>query len=254
MDGKGLEASLAKVALEDIDGICHELRNLKKRWNNRIVLERSSLAELYLNGRIEILIYGDWNIAGKEYLWVCCISANATVDVSAETTSCVEIIDRRDGDCRQHEIVLVIVVEGMEAPQRFIRSAVRPYLIEKKLRSTGEGLLYRREIRFPGYEIFPVFPHRKMDLGIWLTRGKQAHNAGGKMIECSPEIMDNISDNDGERLWDWLFGSVGQIRDGRLALNRYTAHFLDGDLIEVPVQGRRTPYQLINVAVGPLNL
>jgi len=41
---------------EPIDGFASKLRDLRKRWDNRIVLERCSLAELYINGHLDVVL------------------------------------------------------------------------------------------------------------------------------------------------------------------------------------------------------
>ena len=48
-------------AFDRVERFQNDLRNLKERWDNRLVLERCSLAELYLNGRLEVVLHGDWS-------------------------------------------------------------------------------------------------------------------------------------------------------------------------------------------------
>ena len=57
----------------------NDLRNLKERWDNRLVLERCSLAELYINGRLEVVLHGDWHVGIDQYRWACRIKAGGAV-------------------------------------------------------------------------------------------------------------------------------------------------------------------------------
>lgn len=233
-------------ALKGVERFSHDIADLHKRWDNRIVLERCSVAELYLNGRIDIALYGNGLAGFNDVNWLCRVSAEASERIEGAASD-VEPGDTGEGDCGDEQIVLVVVVEGVECPETFVRSVGRAQLIKKKFRSTREGLLYRREGLGFGYEVLPVFPHREVDLSFGVDR---ANNRGCQMIECAPEIMNGITNHQRQQLWDWLRRLIIQCR---ITVNR-TGVVVQYDRIEFRRQGLGDSSQLINVAIGPLNL
>ena len=52
--------------LNRIDRVRDEFDDLKKSWNDRLVLERSSLAELYLHRKLKIALYGEGQIGSEQ--------------------------------------------------------------------------------------------------------------------------------------------------------------------------------------------
>jgi hypothetical protein len=239
-------------ALKPIERLGRDLADLQERWDNRLVLEKSSISELYVNGRIETVLYGDWRVGDQQFCWACRVASSRAIADNVPVQYGVNVADFGEGDGGQDQIVLVVVIKGVEGPQRFIRSVLRPYLIPKKFFGTGEGLLYRREVS-AGYEVFPFGRHWEEPTFFRRGRVPGCDNRIGKMIQCSPEIVDSISDDEAERLWDWLLGPVGKLKLGRIFVSEKRVSY-DFDFIERGVERRCAATQFINVAIGPLNL
>lgn len=240
-------------SLERIECFRDRLAHLKKRWDNRLVLERTSLAEAYRDGRLELLLYQDWKIGSDDYVAAICVAAPSALAESHFPDGPISD-DFCNGDGRDEEVVLVVVVEDMEGPKRFVGSVLRPYLFKKEVRGVGKGLLYRCQrlggASIGGYQVFPDFTHRKMWVGL---RIDGPNDAGAQVIKCSPEIMDRIADDERQRLGDWLFGLIGQFKRSRICVGREGV-FLNQKVKEIVGEGIGEGDQLINVAVGPLNL
>jgi hypothetical protein len=231
-----------------------ELADLRERWNNRLVLELCSLAEQYVNGRLEIVTYGDWRIGLEQYHWACRIKADAAVLKGVCAGNNVDIVDTDDCDKRNEVIVLVVLVEGAKVPKALVRSVFRPYLFKKQFCKTGDGLLYRRESGM-GYE---VFPFRDGEVKRSFGAGSPGINDCARgMVKRFADIPHGGTDNACEDLWDALFGPEGYLHRCRIVVNDRRA-FLgmahDDDFIQFPVQGGTSLSKLIDVAVGPLNL
>src|SRR4051794_23456675 len=114
---------------EQFEKLAGELRDLRKRWDNRLVLERCSLAELYLHGRLEIVLYGDWLLGPNQYVWAC--RGKAERDV-LDGRSHEDGANIDNGDHRNEVIVLPVIVEGVKVPKTLVRSVFRTYLFKKE--------------------------------------------------------------------------------------------------------------------------
>lgn len=245
---------IADQCFEFVERTCNDASDLRERWNNRIVLERSSLSELYLDGRIEILIYGEWGTGADQVDWFCRISPCAAVSHNRAPNAGVEPGHHGECDRGQDEVVFVVVVEGMEGPKRFVLSVGRTYLVEKKVCRSGEGGLYRLQIvngrTAGGYKVFPFLSHGKVPVGLPLDGFS---NAGSQMIKGSPEIVNGVSNDERGHFRDWFQRAISQSEPGWLRIGRGDIG-LNVDAMPFPGQGHRFGNQLINVAVGPLNL
>lgn len=251
---------LLDQCFELIEGAGRDPGYLRERWNDRLVLENASIAELYLNGRLEIVLYGDVPGIPNEVHWFCRISAKRAVCHSGAIVGCgVQVLDHCDGNDGQDKIMLVVVVQGMEAPQVVVSRIDGPYLIEKRFRGVGEGLLYKRhcgaQALIGGYEVFPVLPHRKVNLSV----GHDGpDNAGCKVVQGSSEVMENVSDDQCKNFGNWFSGTVLQrLSDNGVCLDE--AGIRTGRIDDIQgVEGARKRFaempQFINVALGPFNL
>lgn len=229
--------SLVNEALEFVDRSGYQSCDLGERWNNRLVLERSSLAELYINSRIEVVLHGEWRVGGDKVDWFCRVAADPAIAYNTIADACVESIDANNRDGGQDQVVFVVVVEGVEGPERFVRSIGRPYLVEKKVHRSGEGCLYRVEVRngLPGmgYKVLPFRPHREVGLASPLVRPA---DTSGQVVECSTEVMEGVADNERGKLCDWLKWSISQCEAGWIRVGRLNVS-LDSDAVPIFAQG-----------------
>lgn len=251
-----LDLPTCDESLEGVERFRHELADLRKRWDNAFVPERSVLWEAYLDGRCEILIYGecgDWVADyGRDVMWAVRIAASEVVlDEDSRLSPSVYVADIRDDDGGNDRTMFVVIAKSVKTPQRFIRSVFRPYLFEKKFRGTGEGLLYSRQIR-TGFEVFPFFSHGEVWHSVWLSRSG-SHNACAQMIQCAPEVMDSVSHDQCKALGDRLTRAIYGGESGWLEIGRDNVS-LDLDRVELPRKRIGECFKLINVAIGPLNL
>ena len=250
--------SVVDQAFKLVDCVGDEFGNLRKRWNDRIVLERSSLAELYLNGRIEIVIYGKWGIGPNQSDWFCCVAADVPANNSVCADDAVEVVNASDVNSGNEQVVFVVVVEGVKSPQQIASSICRPYLIENKFRGAGEGLLYRLEglvsaahfIPRLGYEVLPHFTHRVMDFSAGIAG---SGDAGGQMVKSCSQIVDSISNCQRKNFCNWLSRAILAPKLGRFCIGRESVWYESNDIPPL-VQGVGHEPQFFNVAVGPLNL
>src|SRR4051812_48220993 len=101
-------------ALEAVQRFRYGLGDLKQRWDNRIILERCSLAELYLNGRIEIVLHGDLTIAAEQYTWACRVKLDDKILNEAPGGPHIDGLNLGGQDGRNEKVVLVVLVEGVK--------------------------------------------------------------------------------------------------------------------------------------------
>jgi hypothetical protein len=206
--------------IERIECFRNELAELRERWDNRLVLERASLAEIYANGRLEILLYGNWNIGRNDVLWAVRVSADTTIGELVGSDG-PGPDDASQSNRWDKQVMFVVIVQDMEGPERVVRSVLRPYVFEKKVFSVGEGLLYRVEDG-GGFKVFPVFTHREM----WLRlRIDSSNDAGAHVIQCSSQVMDRISNDERKCLGHRFGGTIDDLIRGRLCVGRHNVRF-----------------------------
>lgn len=244
-------AELPYQLLKVVEDVGVEVGHLRKRWDNRLILEQVSLAEVYRRGGFEMAIYFDWcTVGGHKMKGACRVVAEGSAAklVCGDKAPSNEF-NIRHNDRRCDQVVLVLDVEGTDAPELIPTVVLGTYLFEDKAFRTGEGLLYRLEPS-RGYKVFPMFGDGEVWSGFSVFGSDYA---GSQVIQCSPEVVDCITDDEAQRLWDWLYGPVGQLPSLRVRMGRSDVWFgLDRE--EVCAQRIRGGNQLINVALGPLNL
>lgn len=241
----------ADESLERAQGFRHEFGDLKERWNNRLVLKGRSLSEAYLNRNCGVIVYGSGEIwAAKNCDWACSIAMDSTIHEGTPIIhSDIKISEAGHSDGRQNQVVLIVIVEAVESPKRFVRAVLRPYIFEKRARCIGEGFLYQRQNR-GGYEVLPVGVNGEVFLRSGLDGSA---DAGCEVIERGPEIMGGVTDNERERVWNGLQRTIMNIQPGFLHVGEHRA-VIKGDFIQGGVQGLCAGPNLFDVAVGPFNL
>lgn len=238
---------------ERIKRFRNQIGNLNERWNNRLSLKGRSLAEAYVNGYCGIVLYCDGLVgsAGEssDPVWACSVVAEQVSSGGISGPIYIDASNVGNGDGRDQEVVFVVVVEVIEPPKRFVKSILRPYLVEKRLLSTRDGALYQVQDR-GGFEIFPFGMNGEMFLRAGFN---SPANSGCDVIERGSEVVNCIPDHDRQNFRNWFQRLVVDINSGFLRVGKDRA-FVARDDIEVAREGFGQRPQLINVAIGPFNL
>lgn len=237
-------------AFERVKRLGDDLRHLRERWNNRLILENGSVWESYFDGRAEIIVYGDWGVGPDDDIWAVRILAHDTILESIGAKSGVDVFDIYDRD-RRHEIVVFVEIAQADAgPKVAVRIPARLYRFEDKFCGIGEGLLYR-QIMAGGFKVFPFFRKRKMNLS-GFSDGSQSRIS--PIVEGLPKVVDGISDDSAKMICDWLFGPIGQVKTIRLGEYSDGSCGLARNFVQIFGEGGRIADNRINVAIGPFDL
>ena len=251
-DGGDL-ALLVDELFELVESVTNQPSDLRECWNDRLILERSSLAELYVNGRIEVLLYGEWPVAGDKVDWLCRIRPERTVG-HREGAADIDSPDISQSDSGQDEVVLVVIVENVEGPQRLIRSVGRPDFIQQQVCASGQGGLYEIKLlnglSAGGYKVFPFTSHGEMALRSPLHG---IAYSGRQMVKSPSKVVDRVTDHERDQFRNWLQGAISEGILGRMRIGRDNVWF-DDNLMPISRQRRGMFNYLVNVAVGPLDL
>ena len=237
-------------AFERVKRLGNDLRHLRKRWDNRLVLKDGTFREVYLNGRAEIVVYGDWGVGSDDANWAVRIPAKRAIFDSIGANPGVDVFDFYDGDRRNEIIVFVEVPQMGRGPKVEIRVPARLYFFEDKFRGIGEDLLYRRVVGGE-FKVFPFF--RKREVGLHRLAGG-LQGSVNPVVKSLPKIVDGVSDDRAKVIYDWLFGPVGQLKTIRLGEGDDRSGGSIRNLVQLFGQGGRVTDNLINVAVGPFDL
>ncbi|MBA16597.1 MAG: hypothetical protein CMN73_09615 [Sphingomonas sp.] len=84
--------------------------------------------------------------------------------------------------------------------------------------------------------------------------GNGSDDAAGQVIQCAPEIVDGITNDESKQLWKVLMRNIPELSGGRVVLRNGIFHWMPAKIVPVGIQGFRTSPQFVNVAIGPLNL
>lgn len=237
--------------IERVECLRRDLRQVQERWNNRLVLEDSPFGELYLNGRAEILLYGNWRVGSDKIAWAVRIARDREVIERARPGFEIDVVNCCDGNDWQEVVVFVPVAETCYGPEIEVISSARLYIIEDEVCKVGEGLLYR-DITSASFKVFPFRFEREIGLLPSFSDGNKGRCY--PIIHGLTHIVDCIPDNAAKMLRDWLFGSIGEIKTIRVYQQGVASAPFDPNLIKVFGQGGRLLDKRINVAVGPFDL
>lgn len=247
-------ALLPDQCFELIESVGHDASDIRQRWSDRVVLERSSVSKLYLNNRVEILLYGEWLVGDDKVDWVCRIRPDYRVLNGDPGKVGVHPGDLGHCNGGQNEVVLVVVVEGVEGPKGLVMSIGRPYFVKKKVDRPWECSLYRVEvlngISFGGYKFISILPHGEMSLAL---PSCGTSDAGREVIESPPQIVDSIPDYERDELVNRLSGFIAECKSSPIILTREGARF-HADAMPVLAKWRGLGHNLFDMAVGPLDL
>jgi hypothetical protein len=190
--------------LERIECFRDTLRQIDQRWENRFILERESLVEAYQEGRFEIMLYGKLLGTGNQTGWALRIE-KAGLKGKARSTILEndKALHERDGRRYDKLVMLINSIQQMQVIEpRTLPVTARLYFVNDQFFSTGESLLYRVESGFVRYKFLEFSPKGKVKEVV--VASALARQAGRKMVEGGPQIVDSIPDDEGNVIWDWL--------------------------------------------------
>ncbi len=257
-------ASLA-VRLKRVNDTIDKLRQLAKRWDNRLVLEDFPLTEHYLNGRIAIALIVE--ISGSSGVGfsaftddgsISTCNADDTINSSSHDWRRLlflilpdadnDVVGNRNGG-NEHAMLIHSVkhVEGVET--RIAPSLVRFYGISDYKREIGRDSLYK-SVTTGSYETLPRA--LKREIGDFSDSFRLVFNdLSGDEIKGCTKIVDRITNDRGNDLGEtaWpryqdlvTFASGSAILIGASSIN------------VLPSEGAKPCFKLVDVLVGPFDL
>jgi hypothetical protein len=242
-------AAAERIASSDqrsqkLDRFARGIRELNERWKNRFVPERESLVEAYLKGRFEIALYGNFSGTAEKRGWLlrikCAPHEFVAASINQEHKASENCAMRRYDQL----VVLVDPIKQVQAIETHLPVLVRLDFINNHFPRAGNGELYR-VYSGGGYKVFPFLVEREHK--IRLPQSALSRLCEG-VIESTFQVVDGVPNNERQAVWDWLSGRHDRDVDSvvlRVNVNSVEARgakFGDCGL------------QLIDVAVGPLNL
>ena len=235
---------------ERVQRLADDLRHVKERWDNRLVLENSPLWEGYFNGNFEIVLFGDtskWS--GVKGLWFVRVPAHLEAADRYVAKLDVLSLDLPKGDNGDEIIMFVLVAQAGGGPEVKVPIPARFYFFSNERRRIGEGLLYRCE----GLGCFKVFSFlRKGEVKLLGGANAERRSVHPK-FKAFPKVVDGVARDCAKMLRDRLFGKVGDPITIRLSKERYapTRH---PQIIYPAGQDILIGDKLVNVALGPFDL
>ena len=236
--------------LNAIDSATHEMREIAQRWQDRLTVDRHSIAENYANGRLSLIC--DLNILVPE----SGVDRNLRVDQrplgdSEVFASAIFAVDRpnvRNVLLRYQEPVLVFDVECVKTPEGFSApSLVRLYGIHDEVDDCFRGLLFQSAIT-GDYKIIPGVVDREL--------GVHGPNAQSRKldivhdeVEGAHKIVDHIPNDKQKTLRGSLIRAdlKGAISGLSIILDQNTVRASVGELPRLSVK-------IVDVLVGPFDL
>jgi hypothetical protein len=191
------------VRFQRIDHTRHELRELAKPWNNRLVLENLSLTKAYIECRIAIFLVMDCGLASGSG-FATLLDSNAVGSNYGRNSIHGSRRDRRRiiflflADCdhemmlmanrRNQQSMLVHSVQTIEPKKERIGSFVRFYLISDEQSQIWSDSLYKSV--FSGmYERVPRIVHRENHSGFFRVVAADPDDITCKKVQGCTEIV-----------------------------------------------------------------
>jgi hypothetical protein len=243
--------------LEFINDCGDELRQLKQRWDNRLVFEGLSLPEKYREGRLHISLDINLDILSSGEIKAYRVQYSAlphdhvdlimpVVDEQAAIDNNVCDSDVRNAECRKNKKVLVCDIKLVESPDGVIPSSVRGYLISDTLNYIGSTLQY--SILHRCYKMVPIVEESELRFISRDAAYRFDHRAVTD-IERRADIVDRIADD------KWNFPSerlvLAQAPDPLIGLDI----ILQRDAVEArSCEGSKIGAKYLDVMIGPFDL
>jgi hypothetical protein len=236
----------------------NKLRDLFKRWDNRLSLQGKSLLEQYIGGRLSLVVDVDFIALGK-----CSAPTDRAIGVAELNRHCafdnegarfVFYVNARQRCNVEHwneQFVFVENVEAVKSADRGIPSFVRLYDINYVFPEfAGDALMYYSTFA-SFYKFLPraVGLEWKADVSEILGGTTHCYGVADQQIECTSKIVDSVT-NDGGR----ILGNGSQHPELQDVLSGIRIVFND-KFVEVSVNERlKNRVKLKDMLIGPFNL
>lgn len=239
-----------EIRRKRIDDTKHQLRQVQERWDNRLILERESLFEAYLDGRICIGLVV--KMGGGAFLDGASVTED-TNPMRGERASGILIYEFDSGlkrvTTKYDRSMLVEVIEFIECPKGKISSLVRLYRIDNKLAKVGTDLLFKSEIDGL-YKFFPRFMHGEVGVSTIGISSHVADNFGHRVVKRASEVVNSVTDDNAKPVDGECAGGPeikAEIASLRISIDEMSVTFR-------PQKALNPGLRVTDVLIGPLNL
>ncbi len=237
-------------ALDAIDRATNEMREIAERWQDRLTVERHSIAENYADGRVSLIC--DLNILAPDTR----VDRDAGMDhcpfghseIFATAIFAVDRPDMSNVFLRDQEPMLVFNVESVQTPQGFAYcSLVRLYRIHDEVDDCFGGLLFQSTID-GNYKVIPGRANRKMSVRVPRSSSLE-FNVAHYEVKRASEVMNGVSNNEEDSFWNgFICADLEEaISSLRIVLDRDTVRASLGKLPRLSVK-------IVDVLIGPFDL
>lgn len=198
------------AAFEEVEDVLNELAHLRERWDNRFTVNNLTLAERYLEHKLNIVfewIPAEWGgkhlravlqrelmIGGPQADRKGGQALGSIGELLPERSHSIDLNGAMAGAYRYDRLVFVEDVQLVDAPQGFVPTLVRFQVVEKRPRLAA-GPLYR----FAGAGFKHVFGLPEREFNVVVTRPggvAEANDLNRKEVEGRAHIVNGVA-NDG---------------------------------------------------------
>lgn len=222
-------------------------RELYKSWDNWRTRQGQSFVEQYQKGRVALIC--DLAISPANLVPDSSRSGNdpSTHEVLASIVFNADVANAVDLHHWKQEPMFIENVEPVEGPHGFIPSLVRLYGIHDETCDCFGGLGYFSTSN-GGFKFLPVVPNREPSVVIKFPESNE-HNFINREVQSGLEVMQCISNDKSEIIWDGL--SHGCFKDIISSLRIC----LDTETVQVScLELADTRLKIVDVLFGPFNL
>lgn len=199
-----------KASLTRLDKALCDIAKIGERWNDRLTIERLSLAKDYREGRIELIatlelfrietVNGSSEICPVRIRLKICSSKREQFIADRE----LQFIDVEKRKRWHDQYVFIPTVKIVESADGVLPSVVG-FQILNDAECLGSGPLHLSLPPFPRlgvaipitgfYEFLPIFSSREVNVSRVTVAVGRATDNDRYVIKCGPNIMDDIADN-----------------------------------------------------------
>jgi len=244
--GDARSVLLEVFGLDGIDRIRRRIDHTHQDRENRLFVEADNWAEQYLDGRLNFALYlhgrGRANGIAKRAVHDAYRTADKNIVVLVGEPFKPYPSDPNNDD---NLIVLVDVAKFPSEPEGRVPLLARVHCIEDKTFELRESVVYRGLLSHI-YKVAPLLMHREVDTLV--RAGGLPNNLGREMVEAGSQAVDRVTDNQTEIRGKGI-GLDSQGVGGQIFIRLYNGS------CEVRLSDSiQERFELVDVAVGPLNL